>query len=280
VPVRAPVYSAHFGWHPHMTAHTVTAPGTVAGPRAITGFAARLLECLPRLRAPHWRNFRFDAETPPTVVSYHGAIEIWETHVGSSVQTSVKGELGRARATALQRIASYLAVSNRIGTRLHAAGPLAQSEEAPGRWLVRLELPGVDDVVAAALPRNRKVRLRPAQPEVLAVLRMFGRPSAETIARAAAVIHAALAGTMWTPAGGPMIRLHRPPSMLSFADRFEVAVPIVRCRREAPSQRAVCGGARQQPPAKDCRTQESSSMCEPLLERGNALSQSRSLLLA
>jgi hypothetical protein len=265
VSVGAPFYSAHFVWHPHMAwSHAVIASGAAAGPRGNAGIVTRLPEYLARLFAPHWPLPHSNEATPVTVVSHHGAVEIWETHVGLSVQTCVKGEPDRARATALQRIASYLAGNNRIGTRFRAAGPLVQSEQAPGRWLVRVELLDAEDVSALPLSRNRKLRIRPAQSEVLAVLRMSGRPTPQTIARGDAVIHAALAGTLWTPTGGPMIRLYRPPSILPFANHFEVAVPIARRSRVARPQ----------------RTKESSSRCEPMLERGNTLSQPRGLDLA
>jgi hypothetical protein len=217
--------------------HTMIASGAAAGPSGNAGVITRLPDYLARLFAPHWPLPHSNQATPVTVVSHHGAVEIWETQVSLSLQTCVKGEPDRARATALQRIASYLAGNNRIGTRFRAAGPLVQSEEAPGRWLVRVEVLDVHDVFALPLPGNRKVRIRPAQSEVLAVLRMSGRPSPQMIARGDAVIHASLAGTLWTPTGGPMIRLYRAPSILPFANHFEVAVPIGRRSREARPKR-------------------------------------------
>jgi hypothetical protein len=259
VAVGAPLPPAHFGWRPKMASHTMIARNAAAGPGGKTGFVARLLGCLPRLLAPPWPMFRFDGASPVKVVSHHGAVQIWETQVGLSMQPCVMGEPDRARTTALKRIAGWLVGSNRIATRLRAAGPLVQSEEAPGRWLVRVELPSAQNLAVAALLRNRRVRIRPAQPEVLAVLRMSERPAVQSIARGAAMIHAALADTKWAPAGGPMIRLYRPPSLLPFTNRFEVAVPIARCGCDARPQ----------------RTQVSSSWREPTLERGNTLSQPR-----
>jgi hypothetical protein len=224
--------------------------GAAAGPRGNTGFVARLF-------APRWSLLRLDAVLPETIVSRHGVVEIRETDAGLSVQTCVKGEPDRARATALQRITDYLAGSDRIGIKLRAVGPLVQREEASGRWLVRVGLPSVDDACVAAHSRNGKVRIRPVQSEVLAVLRMSGRLAPEAIARADAAIRAALAGTVWTPTDRPMIRLYRPPSMAPFANRFEVAVPIARRRRDAQSHREACGGAIRQLPAMEHPTQES-----------------------
>ena len=216
---------------------------TATRPRGNTGLAVRLLEYLPRLLLPHRRWLQLDLARPETVVSYHGAVEIRQIHTGFSVQTCVKGEPDRARATALQRLDKYLAGHNRSGARLRAVGPIVQREEAPGRWLVSVDLPGVEEALVAAVSRNGKVRIRPAQTEFLAVLRMSGRPTPEAIAGGGAAISAALAGTMWLPAGGPMIRLHRPPAILPFANRFEVALPIARVRYDAPSQREACGDA-------------------------------------
>ena len=212
-------------------------------PRGSTGLGTRLLEHLPRLLHPSRRWLQLDAARPETVVACHCAVEIRQIHTGFSVQTCVKGEPDRARATAFQRLDKYLARHNRSGARLRAAGPIVQREEAPGRWLVSVDLPGVEEAFVAAVSGNGKVRIRPAQTEFLAVLRMSGRPTPEAIAGGGAAISAALAGTMWLPAGGPMVRLHRPPAILPFANRFEVALPIARVRYDAPSQREACGDA-------------------------------------
>ncbi len=154
---------------------------------------------------------------------------------------------GRARSSAVRRrykrLAQYLAGYNRSGTPLRAAGPLVQREEASGRWLVSVGLPGVEDAFVAAASRNGKVRIRPTRTEVHAILRMSGRPTPEAIAGGVTSISAALAGTMWWPAGGPMVRLHRPPAILPFANRFEVALPITRLRYATPFQRGACGDA-------------------------------------
>lgn len=104
-------------------------------------------------------------------------------------------------------------------------------------------MPGVEDAFVATVSRNGRVRIRPAQTEFLAVLRMSGRPTPRAIAGGGAAISTALAGTMWLPAGGPLIRLHRPPAILPFTNRFEVALPITRLRYDAPSQREACGEA-------------------------------------
>ena len=225
-------------------------PNAAASPHGNTGLAVRLLEHVPSLLLSRRPWLQLDAARPETVVSYHGAVEIRQIRAGFSVQTCVKGEPERARATALQRLAQYLAGYNRSGTPLRAAGPLVQREEASGRWLVSVDLPGVEDAFVAAASRNGKVRIRPTRTEVHAILRMSGRPTPEAIAGGVTAISAALAGTMWWPAGGPMVRLHRPPAILPFANRFEVALPITRLRYATPFQRGACGDARRHWAAK------------------------------
>ena len=228
----------------------VIAPSAATRPRGSTGRAVQLLEHLPRLLRPHRPWLRLDEAQPESVVSYHGAVEIRQIRAGFTVQTCVKGEPDRARATALQRLAQFLAGYNRSGTPLHAAGPIVQREEASGRWLVSVDLPGVEDAFVAAASRNGKVQIRPTQTEFHAILRMSGRPTPEAIAGGVTAISAALAGTMWWPAGGPMVRLHRPPAILPFANRFEVALPITRLRYATPFQRGACGDARRHWAAK------------------------------
>jgi hypothetical protein len=212
----------------------VTASSAATGHGGNTGFAARLIEYLRRLLAVRWPLLRIGEASSETVVSRHGVVEIREINAGFLVQTRVKGDLDRARTTALQRIAKFIAGGNRRGTPLPAATPLVQREEAPGRWLVSAQLPGADDAFVGALLRNGKVRICPAQPELLAVLSIRGRPAPQAIARGDAAIHAAIVGTEWTPAGEPVIRQHRPPTMLPFGNHFEVAIPVVRRRCDAP----------------------------------------------
>lgn len=93
-------------------------------PRGSTVLAVRLLEHLPRLLLPPRRWLQLDAARPESVVAYHGAVEIRQIHTGFSVQTCVKGEPDRARATALPRLDKYLAGHNRSGAPLRAAGPI------------------------------------------------------------------------------------------------------------------------------------------------------------
>ena len=196
-------------------------------PHGGSGLVARLLEWLPRLLPPFWPALRLDEASPETIIARYGAVEVRQTHAGFSVQTCVKGVPDQARATALRRLANYLGGKNRNGSRLRGAGPLVQKEAAPGRWLVSVGLPGVEDAFVAAVSRNGKVRICQAQPEAIAVARLSGRPTPQAILRGDAMIRAALAGTEWLSIGKPMIRMDAPPSILPFVGHFEVALPVI-----------------------------------------------------
>jgi hypothetical protein len=182
-----------------------------------------------QLRRRSGQMIRSGAATDEAIVARHGPVEIRRTRPGWSVETRVKGEHAQARKTALQRLSSYPGVENGSAMRLRAAWPLVQQEEAPRRWLVRVALAATEDACAAASPRNGKVRIRAVEPEILAVLRMFGTPTPAAIARGDAVIRAALADTTWQARDRPMIRLHKSPPILPFTSRFEVVLPVT-CR--------------------------------------------------
>jgi hypothetical protein len=210
-----------------------------------TGVIARLLESFPRLFPPHWPLFRLGETSPETVVARHGAVEIRRTRAGLSAQTRVKGEFGQARSTALRRLAIYVGGDNRCGTPLGIMRPVVQRLEAPGRWQVCIGVDvSVSALIMAASPQGR-IRIRAVPSELLAVLRLTGCPSPLAIERGKATIIDAIVNTEWTAAGEPMIRLHRPPAILPFANRFEVAVPITDRRHDASSQHGVCRNAAQ-----------------------------------
>ena len=211
------------------------ASSAAARSRGNTGFIARLLERFPRLFPPHWPLLRFGETSPETVVSRHGAVEIRRTRAGLSAQTRVKGEFSQARGTALRRLAIYVGGGNRGGKQLRIMRPVVQRLDAPGRWQVCI---GIDDspsaLLMAASPQGR-VRIRAVPSEILAVLRLTGCPSPLAIERGAATIIDAIANTEWMAAGEPMIRLHRPPAILPFANRFEVAMSLTNRRYNASS---------------------------------------------
>ncbi len=153
-------------------------------------------------------------------------MEIRQTLAGWVLETCVKGEPDRARATALQRLSNYVNGKNRSGRRLRAARPLVQTEELTGRWRMRIALPCVDSDFVAAAGRNGRVRLRALDLETLAVIRVLGRPTPPAIEHATTAIRHAIAATQWEPTGGVMLRLHALPTVLPHLGRFEVALPV------------------------------------------------------
>ena len=129
-------------------------------PRIQTGLAgdlvARLGEKVQRLLNPNWLLFRSSETVDELIVARHGPVEIRQTLAGWTLETRVKGEPDRARATALRRLGNYVNGRNRSGTRLRVARPLVQAEEAAGRWHIRIALPGMDSDFAAATKAQRQ----------------------------------------------------------------------------------------------------------------------------
>jgi hypothetical protein len=187
---------------------------------------ARLGEKVQRLLNPNWLLFRASDTVDELIVAHHGPVEIRQTLSGWTLETRVKGDSDRARATALRRLGNYVNGRNRSRTRLRVARPLVQAEEAAGRWRIHIALPGMDNDFAAATKRSGKVRLRALEPETLAVIRVPGRPTKVAIQHAETAIRHAIAPTRWAATGGAMLRLHALPAVLPFLGRFEVAVPV------------------------------------------------------
>jgi hypothetical protein len=201
--------------------------GFDSGPRRPVGaLIARISEKAQRLLKPNWLSFRPNEAVDELVVEHHGPVEIHQTLAGWSLETRVKGEPDRARATALRRLGNFASGKNRSGARLRVARPLVQAEECAGRWWFRVALPGVDSDFVATSARNGKIRLRALESETLAVIRVPGRPTKLATQHAETAIRLALAATRWQPTGGAMLRLHTLPAALPFLGRFEVAVPV------------------------------------------------------
>jgi hypothetical protein len=197
------------------------------GPRRPVGdLIARISEKATRLLNPNWLPFRSNDPTDELIVEHHGPVEIHQTHACWSLETRVKGEPDRARATAVRRLGNYVNGKNQSRTRLRVTRPLVQAEECAGRWWFRVASPSVDSDFVASSARNGKIRLRALEPETLAVIRLPGRPTKLAIQHAETAICLAIAPTRWQPTGGAMLRLHSLPAVLPFLGRFEVAVPV------------------------------------------------------
>jgi SOUL heme-binding protein len=211
------------------TAHAVSDFGGASG-RPAGDLIARLGAKVRRLLNPDWALFRSGKTTDELIVAHHGPLEIRRTLAGWSLETCVRGEPDRARATALRRLSNYVDGKNRSSTRLCAARPLVQTEVSMCRWRISVALPGVDSDFVAASRRNGRVRLRALDSETVAVIRVPGRPTKLAIQHAETAIRHAIAPTGWEATGGAMLRLHALPVVLPFLSRFEVAVPVVERR--------------------------------------------------
>ena len=202
-----------------------------ASRRPVGDLIGRIVERVQRLLRPN-RLVSGSSQTPPElIVVRHGPVEIRQTLAGWTLETCVKGEPDRARATASQRLSNYVNGKNRSGRRLRATRPLVQTKESTGRWRVRIALPSVDSDFAAAAGCHGRVRLRAVDSETLAVIRVPGSPTPPAIERATTAIRHAIAATRWEPTGGVMLRLHAVPTVLPHLGCFEVALPVAEPSR-------------------------------------------------
>ena len=192
------------------------------GPDYITPLLARL----PSLVPDRWLILRFSDVANEIVVARYGPVEIRQTEAGFSAQTRVKGEREQAFATALHRLRQFLSRNYRSGIQIRLCRPLIQSEEAPGRWSVRIGLSGPDSGILSPASRGGRVRVQPVAPETIAVLRLSGRVASSLVARGAATILESIASTPWEATGAPIVRLHAPVSILPFTGHFEVAITV------------------------------------------------------
>ncbi|MEJ0015799.1 MAG: heme-binding protein [Acetobacteraceae bacterium] len=204
--------------------NTVSFAGRASGAGLVGDVITRLGDRLRRAIDPGRLLFRGNDTAAETVVARHGPVEVRATSAGWVLETCVKGELEPARAKGMRRLANF--VNGRGRACLRAARPLVQTQEAAGRWRLRVAVPGLDSSFAATAPRNGKVRLRTLEPETLAVIRVSGRPTPLSIHHAETAIRQAIAGSLWEPMGPVVVRLHALPAILPFLSRYEVALPV------------------------------------------------------
>jgi hypothetical protein len=179
------------------------------------------------LLSPEQTLFHSTETIDELTIEHHGPVEIRQTLAGWSLETFVKGEPDRARAIAVHSLSNYVNGRNRSRSHLSVALPLVQAHEGADRWRIRVAVPSVDAEFVATSPRYGKVRLQARNSEILAVIRVPGRPTPLAIQHAETAIRHAIAATRWQPAGGAMLRLHALPSVLPFRSRFEVAIAVV-----------------------------------------------------
>ena len=211
----------------------MTALSVASKPHLGAGYVTRLLARLPSPVPDGWVILRFSDVANELVVARYGPTEIRRTEGGFSAQTRVKGERDQALTTALCRLRQFLYRNHLSGIQVRLCRPLIQSEEAPGRWLVRIGLSGPDGGILSPASRGGRVRVQPVASETVAVVRLTGRATTSSVERGAATTLDSIAATRWTATGKPMVRLRAPGSILPFAGHFEGAVPVVE--RQATS---------------------------------------------
>jgi hypothetical protein len=211
----------------------MTTLSVASKPLASQSALAPLLARLPGLIPDRWLILLFSDAANEPVIARYGAVEIRETEGGSLAQTRVKGDREQALTTGLQRLQRFLCRNYYSGIELRLRRPLVQSEEAPGRWLVRIGLSGVGGDIISPASRGGRVKIYPASSETVAVLRVSGRATADSIKHAVATILDAIAATPWMALGQPQVRLQGLLSGVPFAGRFEVAVPVTGWREDA-----------------------------------------------
>jgi len=189
----------------------------------LSGFLARFQAMLPH------RLVILGLSAPPQehLLGCCGLVEIRQAQGGLAAQTRVKGEQEQAIETALQRLHQLMVKNGRSGLNVRLQRPLVQSEEEPGRWLVRIGLVGADKGIVSPASRGGRVKIVSAAPAIVAVLRVSGRATARSIDNAAEVILGSLKGSPWRAAGGPVVRLDGLFSAVPFLAHFEVGVPVI-----------------------------------------------------
>jgi hypothetical protein len=165
-------------------------------------------------------------ETSEPTLDNLDSIEVRRIPAGCFAETTVKGELARARATALLRLAKFTSGENRRGVKLAAERPLEIRRKAPGLWQFSLRLTEMDDASAVPIPRARKVRVVRHEPTTYAAFVCRGRPFERVMQDAQLVIMDALARSPWFACGAPVIRFFAPNAILPFMGSFELAIPV------------------------------------------------------
>jgi hypothetical protein len=227
----APASTARPRYEARRSPSSLTGQETVSG-RAknpdlsgITRIAALLRRCA-RLISAEWLMSRWRGTPDETIIASHRSVEIRQTAAACIARTCVKGDAAQARATALRRLAKYTNGDNRGAVCLRVERPVIQQQLEPRRWRVSVRLSDVENARTAPAPLAPKVEVVAREPEMLAVVRMDGRPSHDMVSFGDAIILDAISDTEWVAIGPAIIRLHMPGPILRFIVGFEVAVPV------------------------------------------------------
>jgi len=189
-------------------------------------FTGALVNLCAKMLPADWQVLRWGKAANETIISCHGSVEIHRTSTGYAAQISVKGHLDAVCGTALRRLARYTSGDNRSGIKLDAVRPVLQQQDIPGRWLISVGLPTVHNALSAPEPSTTRVKIIHLESATLAIVRVAGPPSYQSVARGEEAILAAIAGPKWVAIGAATLRLHAPATILGFEISYEVAVPV------------------------------------------------------
>jgi hypothetical protein len=191
---------------------------------------AALLRWCSRLIPAEWGIWRWREVSDETVIASLGSVEIRQTAADWVAQTCVKGDAAQARETALRRLVKYTRGDNLGAVRLDAERPVIQQQLGPRRWRISVRLSNFDHARTAPAPLAPKVEVVARDPEILAVVRLTGRPSYDLVTGGDAIVLDAIANSEWVATGPARIRLCTPGPLPRFTGRFEVAVPVATRR--------------------------------------------------
>ncbi|MDE2580152.1 MAG: heme-binding protein, partial [Rhodospirillales bacterium] len=138
-------------------------------------------------------------------------------------------------------------VQSPAGRTIAMTAPVAHAPNPDGSWTVRFFMPAAETPETLPEPNDPAVRLVMVPASTCAVLRFSGRPTEAAIASARRLLLATLAGSLWRPAGEPLIWYYDPPWTLPFLRRNEVVMPVVPATLAptalAPAAPAASGAA-------------------------------------
>jgi len=196
-----------------------------------------------------------DRETKEAFLDTLGSVDIRQSPAGCFAETSAKGELTRARTTALLRLTEFTGGDNRRGVKIAAERPLKLRRRDPGLWQFSIRLSDIEDPTVVPVPRTRRVRVVYQVPITYAILVCRGHPTERVMQRAELAIMDSIARSRWFASGAPVVRIFEPNALLPFTASFELAVPVmaqeqfVPCRASPHGDTAVNRPASQAGPA-------------------------------
>lgn len=207
----------------------MTAVAIPEDPPIRLGGLTHLLARMPALLPDRWLVLGMSDAARERVIGRCGPLEIRQRESGLLAQTRVKGEQEQALATAAQRFRQFLCRNYRSGLDARLQRPLLQSEDAPGRWTVRMRLTGAAQGIVSPASRGGRVRTNPVPAETVVVLPIAGRPTIRAMEQGAETVHKLLETTPWLVTGDPAVRLDAPISRLPLLAHFNLEIPISDC---------------------------------------------------